>query len=200
MQGCTRPPSSPRPGAVTWWLTEASDVSAHEYQSGWVIHRKRSPDWLISSAFTPNRAWGRRAVTAGRCGHDVTRIGKPGDRPAGREVGEGAAKQLGELEPLSGSKAGSPGQEHSQPKRCKELSLCSLLGGQWPVRMCRQTPGIQLTSATESPSDHPVTTETQAYSPPRPLATVMGLVLTPREVGCQQAAPLLLLKEDGTAL
>lgn len=57
-QGCTHPLSSWRPEAVTWQLAEASDVSAHEYQSGRVIHRKRSPDWLISNGFTPNRAWG----------------------------------------------------------------------------------------------------------------------------------------------
>lgn len=79
-----------------WQLAEASDVSAHEYQSGRVIHRKRSPDWLISNGFTPNRAWGSRATAVGMCGHDVTGIGKPESKAVGSERGRGFAKQLEE--------------------------------------------------------------------------------------------------------
>lgn len=99
--------SSRRPGTVTWQLAEASDVWAHEYQSGWVIHRKRSPDWLISNAFTPNWAWGSRATAAGRCGHDVTRIGKPDSRAAGSEAG-GTPSSLEEWVSLAGGRLGAP--------------------------------------------------------------------------------------------
>ena len=99
--------SSRRPGAVTWQLAEASDVWAHEYQSGWVIHRKRSPDWLISNAFTPNWAWGSRATAVGRCGHDVTRIGKPDSRAAGNAAG-GTPSSLEEWVSLAGGRLGAP--------------------------------------------------------------------------------------------
>ena len=46
--GATQVPASseqpPPPGRVTWQLTEVSDVSTHEYQSGLVIHSKWAPD------------------------------------------------------------------------------------------------------------------------------------------------------------
>lgn len=86
-------------------------MSAHEYQSGLVIHRKRSPDWLISNALTPNRAWGSRATAVGRCGHDVTGIGKPDSRAVGSEIG-GRQAALG-VDVPHWQQAWSPSLKHS---------------------------------------------------------------------------------------
>lgn len=151
-QGCTHPLSSWRPGAVTWQLAEA-----HEYQSGRVIHRKRSPDWLINNGFTPNRAWGGRATVAGRCGHDVTGIGKPESQAVGSEVGgsPSSLRMWGWGWGLSQA-AGLEPQLRASVGRDVKDSACAMGGGLWPFRMLgSHTSSIQLTSVMgRPPSGH----------------------------------------------
>lgn len=120
---CPRPSLLPRRG-VTWQLTEVSDVSAHEYQSGLVIHSKWDPDWLISKAFTPNWVWGRRVAAAGsgqvwaRCDQNW----KPDRKAADSKVALGGSLALprsmcspgGCREPRRGL-GSSSGQEEAAP-------------------------------------------------------------------------------------